>query len=237
MIQNYINGQWTDSLATESTEVINPATGEIIAHCPMGTSAEVDTAVAAAKAAFVDWRQTPVIDRIQPLFRLKPLLEAAAEDLAHQVTLEHGKTLVEARGSVKRGIQMVETACGMPAMMMGKIQEDIAPGIDSFSINRPMGVFACIAPFNFPAMVPMWFWPFAVACGNTFVLKPSERVPLTQLKIFDLLDAAGFPPGVLNMVQGGREVVDSLCMHPDIKGVACVGATPTPVPVSPKSQA
>lgn len=226
MIQNYINGLWTASKGTDSVDIINPATEEVLEQCPLGTSADVDKAVRIAKQTFVDWRQTPVIDRVQPLFRLKLLLEEAAEDLAKSITIEHGKTLVEARGSVRRGIQMVESACAMPSLMMGKIQEDIAPGIDSQAINRPMGVFAGIAPFNFPAMVPMWFWPFAIACGNTFVLKPSERVPLTQLKIFELAEQAGIPAGVMNMVHGGKEVVDRLCTHPDIKGVSFVGSTP-----------
>ena len=226
VIQNYINGEWLPSSGTETVDIINPATGEQIGLCPLGTAGDVDTAVAAAKQAFVSWRQTPVIDRVQPLFRLKTLFEDAAEDLARQVTIEHGKTLVEARGSVRRGIQMIETACGMPSLLMGDIQEDIAAGIDSQSINRPMGVFACIAPFNFPAMVPMWFWPFAVACGNTYVLKPSERVPLTQLMMFDLLKDAGFPDGVVNMVHGAHDVVNAICTHPDIQGVSFVGSTP-----------
>ena len=226
MIQNYINGEWVDSRGIQSQDIINPATGELLDQCPLSTAADVDQAVLTAVNAFKDWRQVPVIDRVQPLFKLKTLLEDSFEDLARQVTAEHGKTLVEARGSVRRGIQMVETACAMPSLLMGKIQEDIAPGIDSQAINRPLGVFACIAPFNFPAMVPMWFWPFAVACGNSFILKPSERVPLTQQKMFHLIEQAGFPPGVMNMVHGGKEAVDAICTHPDIKGVSFVGSTP-----------
>src|SRR5262249_34234169 len=151
-------------------DVINPATGELLDRCPLGTAQDVQAAVAAAKAAFKTWRETPVTDRIQPFFRLKVLLEENAEALARMITTEHGKTLVEARGSVRRGIQMVETACSMPTLQMGEISEDIAPGIDSHAIRRPMGVFAGITPFNFPAMVAFWFWPFAVAAGNTFVL-------------------------------------------------------------------
>ncbi len=226
MIKNFINGQWTASTGRDTVDIVNPATGEIINKTPMGGSADVDAAVQAARAAFPAWRQTPVIDRVQPLFRLKTLMEAAAGDLAKQITLEHGKTLTEAMGSVRRGIQMVETACGMPTMMMGDILEDIAPGIDSQAVRRPMGVFAAIAPFNFPAMVPMWFWPFAIAAGNTFVIKPSERVPLTQIKVFELMVEAGLPAGVLNMVHGGKETVDAICTHPDIKGVSFVGSTP-----------
>lgn len=226
MIENYIGGQWTASSGKESAAVVNPATGEELARCPMSTAEDVDAAVAAAQEAFPAWRQTPVSERVQFLFKLKTLLEEAAEDLARSITIEHGKTLAEARGSVRRGIQMVETACGMPSLMMGEILEDIAAGIDSQSIRRPMGVFAAIAPFNFPAMVPMWFWPFAIAAGNTFVLKPSERVPLTQLKMFELFERAGLPPGVMNMVHGGKEVVDALCTHPGIQGVSFVGSTP-----------
>jgi len=221
MIKNHINGQWIPSNGTDHVDIINPATGELLDKTPLGTTADVNAAV-----AFLAWRQTPVIDRIQPLFRLKALMEAEAENLARQITIEHGKTLTEAMGSVRRGIQMVETACSMPSFMMGDILEDIAPGIDSQSIRRPMGVFACIAPFNFPAMVPMWFWPFAIAAGNTFVVKPSERVPLTQIRIFELMAEAGLPAGVLNMVHGDKEAVDAICAHPDIKGVSFVGSTP-----------
>lgn len=226
MIDNYIGGQWTASLGKDSVEIINPATTEVIERCPLGTSADVDAAVAAAEAAFPAWRQTPVTDRIQYLFKYKQLLEANAEELARSITIEHGKTLAEARGSVRRGIQMVETACGMPTLMMGDILEDIAAGIDSQAVRRPMGVFGGIAPFNFPAMVPMWFWPFAIAAGNTYVLKPSERVPLTQMKMFELLEQTGLPAGVMNMVHGGKEVVDALCTHPSIQGVSFVGSTP-----------
>ena len=226
MISNYINGEWVPGRGESFQDVVNPATGELIDRCPLGNADDVDRAVAAAKAAFPDWRRTPVIDRVQPLFRLKALMEEYQDELARQVTIEHGKTLAEARGSVRRGIQMVETACGMPAMLKGEIMEDIAAGIDSQAIKRPMGVFACIAPFNFPAMVPMWFWPFAIACGNTFVVKPSERVPLTSIRIFELMEQCGLPPGVLNMVHGGKTVVDALCQHPDVRGISFVGSTP-----------
>lgn len=226
MIRNYINGEWVPSRGEEHQEIVNPATGELLDRCPLGTAEDVDRAVAAAHAAFKSWRQTPVVDRVQYLFKLKSLLEDHQEELARQVTREHGKTLVEARGSVRRGIQMVETACGMPAMMKGEILEDIAAGIDSQAVKRPMGVFAAIAPFNFPAMVPMWFWPFAIACGNTFVVKPSERVPLTTIRIFELMEQTGLPRGVLNMVHGGKTVVDAICTHPDVRGVSFVGSTP-----------
>ncbi len=225
-MKNYINGQWTDSLGQETVPVINPATEEVIGNCPLGTPQDVDKAVLAAKEAFQTWRKVPAIDRTQHLFRLKALLEENFEDLVKLCTLEHGKTIVESRGDVRRGIQMVETACGIPTLMMGQSFEDIAAGIDCQAIRQPMGVFAAITPFNFPAMVPFWFWPFAVAAGNTFVLKPSERVPLSQLKIFELIEKAGFPKGVMNLVLGGKDVVNALCSHPDVKGVSFVGSTP-----------
>jgi len=226
MLKHFINGQWVLSESSKSVEVINPATTALLDKCPLGSAKELEQAVLAAKDAFKSWRQVPTADRIQYLFKLKVLLEEQFESLARLVTTEHGKTLLEARGSVRRGIQMVETACGMPTLLMGECFEDIAPGIDCRAVNRPMGVFGVIAPFNFPAMVPFWFWPFALACGNTVVLKPSERVPLTQVKVFELIEQAGFPKGVINMVHGGKEVVDAMCTSVDIKGVSFVGSTP-----------
>jgi malonate-semialdehyde dehydrogenase (acetylating)/methylmalonate-semialdehyde dehydrogenase len=226
MIRDYVDGRWVESSAKSSVPILNPATGEKLEDCPMGGASDVDRAVKAAQAAFLEWRHVPVIERVQPLFRLKPLMEANLEAIATQVTKEHGKTLVEARASVKRGIQMLETATGMPSFQKGEFLEDIARGIDCQTIRQPMGVFAGIAPFNFPAMVPFWFWPFAVASGNTYVLKPSERVPLTHKLIFDLFEKAGFPKGVMNLVHGGKEVVDALCTHPLVKGVNFVGSTP-----------
>lgn len=226
MVRNYINGTWIKSSGSSSVDIINPANEEVLDSCPLGTKTDVDAAVAAASEAYKVWRRVPGVDRAQYLFKLKTLLETHSEELARLVTQENGKTLVEARGSVKRGIQMVETACGIPSLQMGKYSEDIAESIDSFAVKKPLGVFAGIAPFNFPAMVPFWFWPFAIACGNTYVLKPSERVPLTQLKIFELIEASGLPKGVMNMVQGGKDVVNALCTHPDVKGVSFVGSTP-----------
>ncbi len=226
LVRNYINGKWIESSGTESIDVINPANKELIAKCPLGRKEDVDNAVIAAKEAYKSWRQTPVIDRVQILFRLKTLLEKHSEDLAKICTQENGKTLIESRGDVRRGIQMVETACGMPTLLMGKSLEDIASGIDSQAIKRPLGVFAAITPFNFPPMVPFWFWPFAIACGNTFILKPSERVPLTQIRVFELIEEAGMPKGVINLVNGSKEVVNSLCSHPDIAGISFVGSTP-----------
>ncbi len=226
MIQDYIDGKWASSSAKNSVPIINPADGKEINSCPMGTEADVALAVKAAHQAFQQWKLVPVVERIQYLFKLKTLLDANVEELARLVTQEHGKTLVEARGSVKRGIQMVETATGMPTFQKGEFLEDIARGIDCVTMKQPMGVFAGIAPFNFPAMVPFWFWPFAIASGNTFVLKPSERVPLTQQLIFKLIEQTGLPKGVMNLVHGGKEVVTALCTHPDVKGVCFVGSTP-----------
>jgi len=224
--QNYVGGEWVNIEGGDVFEVFNPATGEQIGETPLCGAAEVDEAAQAAKQAFQSWRRVSVQDRIQPLFRLKTLLEEHAEELAQTVTREHGKTLPEARGSVRRGIQMIEAACGAPALMMGQSLEDIATGIDCESIRQPMGVFACIAPFNFPAMVPMWFFPFAVACGNTFICKPSEQVPYSQQIVWKLIHEAGFPPGVLNLVNGGRDVVNAILEHPEIEGVSFVGSSP-----------
>jgi len=225
-LRNYIGGEWIDSDVATTCTVHNPATGAPIGECPLSGAADVDAAVQAAKSAYPAWRRTPVEDRIQPLFRLKMLLEEHAEELAAIVTREHGKTLSESMGSVRRGIQMVEAATGAPSLMMGQALEDIARGIDCEMVRQPMGVFACIAPFNFPAMVPLWFFPFAVACGNTFVCKPSEQVPFSQKLIFELTHAAGFPPGVLNLVNGAKDVVNGLLDHPDVRGISFVGSSP-----------
>lgn len=225
-LQNYIGGQWVASDAAEVHEVHNPATGELLGHVPLAGTAEVDAAVTSAHEAFAAWRETPVGARIQCLFNLRNLLEERVEDLAALVTMENGKTLSEARGSVRRGIQMVEVAIGAPSLMMGQALEDISSGIDCESVRQPIGVFSVIAPFNFPAMVPMWFFPFAVACGNTFVCKPSEQTPFTQKLMWELIDASGFPPGVLNLVNGGKDVVNALCEHPLMRGVSFVGSSP-----------
>ena len=225
-LRNYIGGEWVDSDASETYPVTNPATGKVIGQCPLSTTAELDAAVDAADTAFQTWRRVPAQDRIQHLFRLKTLLDEHAKELAAIVTRENGKTLSEALGSVMRGIQMIEVATGAPTLLMGQALEDISSGIDCESVRQPMGVFACIAPFNFPAMVPMWFFPFAVACGNTFVCKPSEQVPFSQKLIWELIHEAGFPPGVLNLINGGREVVESICAHPLIAGVSFVGSSP-----------
>ncbi len=224
-LANFVNGRWVESRTREFLDVYNPARGEVIARTPLSTREDLDLAVAAAKKAFPAWRDTPPVVRARALFRLKALLEESFEDLARTVTTEHGKTLEESRGSVRRGIECVEVACGTPSLMMGYGLENIASGIDCNVIRQPVGVCAAIAPFNFPAMVPLWFLPFAVATGNTFIVKPSEQVPLSQRLIFRLLERCDIPPGVVNLVNGGREVVEATCDHPDIRAVSFVGST------------
>ena len=226
MIRDYVDGQWVPSFGKTGFSILNPSTGKEIDQCPMGGAEDVARAVAAAQRAFHQWKQVPVIDRIQYLFKIRALMEPKVDELAKCVVEEHGKTFVEAKASVKRGIQMIETATGMTTFQQGEYLEDIARGVDCTTIKKPLGVFAGIAPFNFPAMVPAWFWPFAIASGNTFVLKPSERVPLTHQIIFDLIEKSGLPKGVMNLVHGGKEVVTALCTHPDVKGVSFVGSTP-----------
>ena len=224
-IPNYIGGVWTPSLATESLPLTNPATGAALGRVPLSTARDVDRAVEAAAAAYPKWRATPAVVRARYLFKYKQLLDAHCEEISAIVTQENGKTLDESRGSVRRGIENVEHACGIPSLMMGQSLEDVATGIDCEYWRQPMGVFAAITPFNFPAMVPLWFWPYAVATGNCFVLKPSEQVPLAQQRLFELAHEAGFPPGVLNLVHGGRDAVNAILAHPGIVGVSFVGST------------
>lgn len=226
LLKNYIDGQWVASHGGASVPVINPANKQLLASTPLGTCDDVDDAVQVAARAFNSWRKTPAQDRIQYFFALKAKLEEHKAEISRIITEEHGKTLTESEGELRRAIQMVETACGMPSLMMGENFEDIAKGIDCSTVNRPMGVFACIAPFNFPIMIPFWFWPFAVACGNTYILKASERVPLTAMFLFELLEQLGLPKGVVNLVHGGKEVANALCTHPQVKGISFVGSTP-----------
>jgi len=226
VLDNFIGGRWLKAQPADYFDVHNPAVGEVIGRTPLSSAADVDAAVKAAAAAFPAWRDTPVNARAQVLHRLKGLMEQHFEELARIVTTEHGKTLDEARGSVRRGIECVEVACGAPSLMQGTALEDIAAGIDCHVVRQPLGVCAAIAPFNFPAMVPMWFLPFAIVTGNTFVLKPSEQVPLSQRRTVELLKEAGLPAGVVNLVNGGRDVVDAICDHPGIRAVSFVGSTP-----------
>jgi len=225
-LPNFIGGRWRPASATGHVDVHNPAHGTVIARTPLSTGADVDAAVGAAAAAFPAWSETPPVARTQVLFKFKALLETHFEELARLVTTEHGKTLDESRGSVRRGIECVEVACGAPSLLMGYGLENVGRGIDCQVMRQPLGVCAAIAPFNFPAMVPLWFLPFAIACGNTFVLKPSEQVPLSQKRLFELLAECDLPPGVANLVNGGREVVEAMCDHPGIRAVSFVGSTP-----------
>ena len=226
LADNYINGQWVRSASSEWLDVTNPATGEIIGKTPLSSEKEVDVAVQAASAAFPEWRRTPPEDRIQFLFRLKNLLEEHLDELARLITEENGKTLGESRGELRRAIENVEVACGTPTLMQGYNLEDVARGIDEIMIRQPLGVVAAITPFNFPLMVPFWFLPYAIACGNTFVLKPSERVPLTIRRTVELIEQTGLPKGVLNIVNGGKEVVNALIDHPAVRAISFVGSTP-----------
>ena len=224
-LENYIDGEWVKSESKEALNVVNPATQKVLARVPMSTAGEVNRAIEAAKEAFPEWRQTTPLARVRCLFRLKELLEENFEELSRVQTVEHGKTIDESRGETRRGIEMVEVATGIPSLMMGKSLEDIASSIDEFLIYQPLGVFAHIAPFNFPFMVPLWFSPFALATGNTFVVKPSPRDPISQTKLAELIDEAGFPPGVYNLVHGHADAAQVLMTHPDVKGVTFVGST------------
>jgi malonate-semialdehyde dehydrogenase (acetylating)/methylmalonate-semialdehyde dehydrogenase len=227
LLKNYINGAWTESRERDFSEVINPADQSILAKVPYGskTVEDVNDAVVAASKAFSDWSQVPVMQRVQPLYKLKALLEENLEDLANTITNECGKTKAESIGELQRAIENVEAACATPLLIQSEFSENIARGVDEFMIRQPLGVCACIAPFNFPGMIPFWFLPYAIACGNTFVLKPSEKVPLTMQKVFGLLDQIGLPQGVVSLVHGGKETVDALLDHPTVKAISFVGST------------
>ncbi len=222
----YINGVWEKPHGRGTLPVTNPATGNVVAEAPYASEADVDRAVRSAHEAFLKWREVPVVDRVQVLYRFKTLLEEHAAEVAATLTRENGKTAEDSKMEVRRGIQMVEVACGMPSLMMGDSLNDVAREIDCKTIRQPVGVCVGITPFNFPAMVPLWMYPFAIACGNTFVLKPSEKVPLTPTRVIELLAEAGLPPGVLNLIHGGRETVDALLHHPLVRAVSFVGSTP-----------
>ena len=225
-IPQFINGQWVGSQAAEWQDVINPATAEVLGRVPISDAAEVTRAIEAAQAAYPEWRRTPAEDRIQPLFKLKVLLEEHLDDLARIITQENGKTFGEAKGEMRRAIENVEVACGIPMMMQGYNLEDVARGIDETMIRQPLGVVAAITPFNFPGMIPFWFLPYAIACGNTLIIKPSERVPLTMKLAFELLEKTGIPKGVVNLVNGGKVAVDTLLDHPAVRAISFVGSTP-----------
>jgi malonate-semialdehyde dehydrogenase (acetylating)/methylmalonate-semialdehyde dehydrogenase len=226
ILPNYINGGWRHSSSGQSLDVVNPATAEVLAKTPLSGEEDVAAAVESAAAAFREWRRTPPEDRIQYLFRLKQLLEEHIDDIARITTMENGKTLAESRGELRRAIENVEVACGIPTLMQGYNLEDVARGIDEIMIRQPLGVVAAIAPFNFPLMIPFWFIPYAVACGNTLILKPSEKVPLGMKRIFELIGELGLPPGVVNLVNGAKAAVDALLDHPKVRAISVVGSTP-----------
>jgi len=226
-LENFVDGTWQASHALEALKVLNPASAEVLAEVPLSPAEEVNRAVEAASKAFQEWRRRPAGDRIQPLFKLKTLLEENVDDLARTITDECGKIYSESVAEVRRSIENVEVACGIPTLMQGQFNEDIAPGIDEMMVRQPLGVVAAVVPFNFPLMIPFWFMPYALATGNCFLLKPSERVPMSSYKIFHLLEAAGFPRGVAQMVNGGKATVDAILDHPLIRAISFVGSTPT----------
>ena len=223
---DFVDGAWCRSTATEALPVMNPATDEGIAVLPISPAADVDTAVQAATHAFPEWRQTLAGERAQYLFKLKTLLEEHLDELARTITNECGKTFAEAAGEMRRGIENVEVACGIPSLIQGVYSEDIARGIDETMIRRPVGVVTAITPFNFPGMIPLWVLPCAIACGNTFILKPSDKTPMTAQRLFELLEQTGLPKGVVNLVNGSKETVDALVDHPEVRAVSFVGSMP-----------
>jgi malonate-semialdehyde dehydrogenase (acetylating)/methylmalonate-semialdehyde dehydrogenase len=226
LLDNYVGGAWTPSSASEALDVTNPATGEVLARVPLSGAADLDAAVRAAREALPVWRGVSTIERARRLFTLRERLVERSEDLARSVTTEMGKTISDARAEVARMVEMVECATAIPTTMQGRILEDVARNVDCETIRQPVGVCAAIVPFNFPAMVPFWFLPFAIACGNTFILKPSEQVPLTQQIAFEVIDSLELPPGVVNLVNGGREIVEGILDHDGIDAVSFVGSAP-----------
>jgi len=226
-IKNYVNGAWVESSTERFLDIENPGTGELLAQVPMTTRKEVNSAVTSAKSAFEKWKEVPPTERVRYIFKLKNLLEENLDEIAILTTKEHGKTLDEARGDTTRLLENVDASLGIPSLMQGNIQWRITPDIDEYFIREPLGVFAGISPFNFPGMIPFWYLPYAVALGNTFIVKPSEQTPLTMTMIFELINEAGFPKGTVNLVHGDKETVDALLEHPDIAGVCSVTSTPT----------
>jgi malonate-semialdehyde dehydrogenase (acetylating) / methylmalonate-semialdehyde dehydrogenase len=221
-----INGEWRESKAQRLDPVYNPAHGTVMARVPMCPAEEIESAVQAAHRAFPAWRDTPVVNRIQVLFRYKQLLDQHFDELARLLTQENGKVLEDARGEVRRGIEVVDFATGMPSLMMGESLDQIANGIDSHTVRVPVGVVGGICPFNFPTMIPLWMFPIAIAAGNTFVLKPSERTPMSAVRLLELLIEAGLPAGVVNLIHGAREAVDALLTHPLVRAISFVGSEP-----------
>ncbi|QFU84687.1 CoA-acylating methylmalonate-semialdehyde dehydrogenase [Natronorubrum aibiense] len=225
-VKNYVNGTWKTADGSEHNTLTNPATGDALGSVTFSSEADVDAAVSAGETAFEGWSSLPVEERIQPLFRLKTLLEDHQDELAELLVQDHGKTLAEARGELRRGIENVEVACGIPSMMQSGSLLNAAPEIDESAVRKPLGVFAAITPFNFPGMIPLWFLPYAVATGNSFILKPSEQNPLVANRLFELIDEAGFPDGVVQLVHGGVDTVNALIDHDGVAGISFVGSTP-----------
>jgi malonate-semialdehyde dehydrogenase (acetylating) / methylmalonate-semialdehyde dehydrogenase len=225
-LSNFVNGKWCASKTSSYQPILNPATGEILAEVPLSGADDVSNVVAAAVEAFPAWRRTPPQDRVQYLFRFKQLLDQHFEQIARLNSTENGKTIAESRAELRRGVENVEVACGIPTLMQGYNLEDAARGIDEMMIRQPLGVVAAITPFNFPSMIPLWFLPYAIACGNTFILKPSEKVPLTMQRVFELLQQTGLPAGVIGMVLGAKDAVDALLDHPAVRAISFVGSTP-----------
>jgi len=225
-LTHWINGRHVEGTSGRFGDVYNPATGEVAAQVPLASAAELDNAVAAAKAAFPEWAATPPLTRARIMFKYKTLIEENADRLAAVITAEHGKVLSDAGGSLTRGLEVVEFACGIPQLLKGEYTEQVGRGIDAWTTRQPLGVCAGITPFNFPAMVPMWMYPMAIACGNTFILKPSEKDPSCALLLAELATEAGLPDGVLNVVNGDKEAVDAILDHPDVPAISFVGSTP-----------
>ncbi|MDP3683350.1 MAG: aldehyde dehydrogenase family protein, partial [Ignavibacteria bacterium] len=224
-LKNYIDGKWVESRSEKYLEVEDPGTGEILSSVPEGCKEDIGLAAESASNAFLSWRNTPPGQRIQYLFKMKSVLEKNADELAAICTKECGKTFAESKGEILRAVENIEVACGIPTLMQGELSEDIASGIDEFVIRQPLGVGACIAPFNFPIMISFWFFPYALACGNTYIVKPSEKVPGTMARIFELFEELNLPAGVLNMVHGGKATVDAILTHPEIKAISFVGSS------------
>jgi malonate-semialdehyde dehydrogenase (acetylating) / methylmalonate-semialdehyde dehydrogenase len=224
-LKNYINGEWLESKSQIYLDVEDPGTGNIISKVPAGCKEDLNLAADAALKAFAEWRNTPAGKRIQYLFKMKEILEKNADELAKICTQECGKTFAESKAEIIRAVENVEVACGIPEMMQGEFSEDISAGIDEFVIRQPLGVGACIAPFNFPIMIAFWFFPYALACGNTYIVKPSEKVPETMTRIFELFEELNLPKGVLNLVHGSKETVDAILTHPEVKAISFVGSS------------
>jgi malonate-semialdehyde dehydrogenase (acetylating)/methylmalonate-semialdehyde dehydrogenase len=226
LIEHYVGGKLIPGTSDKKGKVFNPATGEQESEVRLASKSDLDQAVAVAKKAFETWSLKPSLQRARVMFKFKELIEKNSDELTKLIVSEHGKVYEDARGSLTRGLEVVEFACGIPHLLKGEFSENVGTNVDSWSMRQPLGVVAGITPFNFPAMVPMWMFPIAIACGNTFILKPSEKDPSCPIRLAELLAEAGLPEGVFNVVNGGKEAVDAILMNPDIKAVSFVGSTP-----------